>query len=123
MWSVPSVTLALSHSRTFALSVRNGTRLAGYDAGPGSRLSLHRTDVPVRTLRMTPTDPDTPYGDPPFLSGPSEWDERAPAHAATGDRYREARRRTEYESRGVMSTGRWMWEGVKAVSTAIVLFL
>jgi signal peptidase I len=26
-------------------------------------------------------------------------------------------------SRGSMSTGRWMWEGIKAVSTAIVLFL
>ena len=72
---------------------------------------------------MTPTDPDTPFGDPPLLSGASEWDERAPSHAAAGDPYREARRRTEYESRGAMSTGRWMWEGVKAVSTAIVLFL
>jgi signal peptidase I len=27
------------------------------------------------------------------------------------------------ESRGTISTGRWMWEGIKAVSTAIVLFL
>mgnify|MGYP002778235432 CR=1 FL=1 len=27
------------------------------------------------------------------------------------------------ESRGSISTGRWMWEGIKAVSTAIVLFL
>ncbi len=27
------------------------------------------------------------------------------------------------ESRGSMSTGRWMWEGVKAISTAVVLFL
>lgn len=72
---------------------------------------------------MTPTDPDTPFGEPPILSGGSDWDERAPAPTASGDRYRDARRRTEYESRGVMSTGRWMWEGVKAVSTAIVLFL
>jgi signal peptidase I len=27
------------------------------------------------------------------------------------------------ESRGSISTGRWMWEGIKAVSTAILLFL
>ncbi|MEX2583837.1 MAG: signal peptidase I [Gemmatimonadota bacterium] len=27
------------------------------------------------------------------------------------------------ESRGSISTGRWLWEGIKAVSTAIVLFL
>jgi len=72
---------------------------------------------------MTPNDPETPYGDPPFLSGGSEWDERTPLPVLSGDRYREARRRTEYESRGTMSTGRWMWEGIKAVSTAIVLFL
>src|SRR5690554_3351052 len=26
-------------------------------------------------------------------------------------------------SRGTISTGRWMWEGIRAVSTAIVLFL
>ena len=31
--------------------------------------------------------------------------------------------RTAMESRGTMSRGRWMWEGVKAVSTAILLFL
>jgi signal peptidase I len=34
----------------------------------------------------------------------------------------ERRLRSE-ESRGPISTGRWLWEGVKAVSTAIVLFL
>ena len=33
------------------------------------------------------------------------------------------RRRTVEESRGSMSTGRWMWEWTKAISTAIVLFL
>jgi signal peptidase I len=73
---------------------------------------------------MMPLDPDPSFGEPlpdPFLPAPAtEWDRRAPL---AGDRYREARRRTEYESRGLMSTGRWMWEGVKAVSTAIVLFL
>lgn len=39
------------------------------------------------------------------------------------DRYQEERARTARQSRGSISTGRWMWEGVKAVSTAIVLFL
>jgi signal peptidase I len=33
------------------------------------------------------------------------------------------RRRTADESRGSISTGRWMWEWTKAISTAIVLFL
>jgi signal peptidase I len=33
------------------------------------------------------------------------------------------RRKTADESRGSMSTGRWMWEWTKAISTAIVLFL
>ena len=36
---------------------------------------------------------------------------------------REDRRRPADESRGSISTGRWMWEGVKAISTAFVLFL
>lgn len=31
--------------------------------------------------------------------------------------------RAREASRGTISTGRWMWEGVRAVSTAIVLFL
>jgi signal peptidase I len=34
-----------------------------------------------------------------------------------------ARRKTADESRGSISTGRWMWEWTKAISTAIVLFL
>jgi signal peptidase I len=75
---------------------------------------------------MTPIDPHSPYGDPipePALSRAGDWDDRAPVPVASGERYREARRRTEHESRGAMSTGRWMWEGVKAISTAIVLFL
>ncbi|HEX8692163.1 MAG TPA: signal peptidase I [Longimicrobium sp.] len=33
------------------------------------------------------------------------------------------RRKTADETRGSMSTGRWMWEWTKAISTAIVLFL
>src|SRR5688572_20950195 len=33
------------------------------------------------------------------------------------------RRRTADEARGSISTGRWMWEWTKAISTAIVLFL
>lgn len=39
------------------------------------------------------------------------------------DRPYAGRSRIGEESRGSMSTGRWMWEGIKAVSTAIVLFL
>lgn len=39
------------------------------------------------------------------------------------DHFFEEKRKTSHESRGAMSTGRWMWEAVKAVSTAIVLFL
>lgn len=37
--------------------------------------------------------------------------------------YHRERQRTADLSRGVMSRGRWMWEGIKAVSTAILLFL
>ena len=33
------------------------------------------------------------------------------------------RRKTAEEARGSISTGRWMWEWTKAISTAIVLFL
>lgn len=33
------------------------------------------------------------------------------------------RRRSGEESRGSISTGRWMWEWVKAISTAVLLFL
>lgn len=41
----------------------------------------------------------------------------------SADRYYAERDRTARQTRGAMSTGRWMWEGLKAVSTAIVLFL
>lgn len=37
--------------------------------------------------------------------------------------YERERLRTAAEARGAMSRGRWMWEGFKAVSTAILLFL
>jgi signal peptidase I len=35
----------------------------------------------------------------------------------------DARRRTADEARGTITTGRWMWEWVKAISTVILLFL
>ncbi|HET8656932.1 MAG TPA: signal peptidase I [Longimicrobiaceae bacterium] len=38
----------------------------------------------------------------------------------SGERYRRAWDRTEDESRGSISTGRWMWEGAKAVALALV---
>ncbi len=41
----------------------------------------------------------------------------------TGDRPHARYAEPREESRGSISTGRWMWEGLKAVSTAIVLFL
>src|SRR5690606_18782855 len=49
-----------------------------------------------------------------------------PGNAETplfADRFFEEKQKPVQESRGTMSTGRWMWEGVKAISTAIVLFL
>ncbi|HYW09794.1 MAG TPA: signal peptidase I [Longimicrobium sp.] len=39
------------------------------------------------------------------------------------ERVDDARRRTQDEARGSISTGRWMWEWTKAICTAIVLFL
>jgi signal peptidase I len=47
---------------------------------------------------------------------------RAPARLDAG-LVADARRRTQDESRGSMSTGRWMWEWTKAISTAVLLFL
>lgn len=69
---------------------------------------------------MTPYSSDP--SEPDFeLSGEAmpprdEWDRRAPESRGHQPRLAD-------ESRGSISTGRWMWEGVKAVSTAIVLFL
>ena len=60
------------------------------------------------------------------FDGPPEelaWERRVGSLGVSAERYHRARLRMERESRGVMSTGRWMWEGVKAISTAIVLFL
>ena len=37
--------------------------------------------------------------------------------------YERERQRTAAQSRGTMSRGRWIWEAIKAASTAIVLFL
>lgn len=52
------------------------------------------------------------------------WREAVPeGDRLRADHYYDERSRIARESRGSMSTGRWMWEGVKAVSTAIVLFL
>jgi signal peptidase I len=47
---------------------------------------------------------------------------RGPARLDAG-RVEHERRRTQDASRGSMSTGRWMWEWTKAISTAILLFL
>ncbi len=46
-----------------------------------------------------------------------------PQHRIPSDRLYGERRRIADESRGSISTGRWMWEWVKAITTAIVLFL
>jgi signal peptidase I len=68
----------------------------------------------------------------PYSSDPSEPDFDLPGDEPREPRTRRTRAddrtgarpvRPYEESRGSISTGRWMWEGVKAVSTAIVLFL
>jgi signal peptidase I len=41
----------------------------------------------------------------------------------SSERIDEERRKTAEAARGSISTGRWMWEWTKAISTAIVLFL
>jgi signal peptidase I len=41
----------------------------------------------------------------------------------SAERVDEERRKTAGEARGSISTGRWMWEWTKAISTAIVLFM
>jgi signal peptidase I len=71
---------------------------------------------------MNLSDPDRYASD---ASDHERWPGEAPpgsgrprGHRAPGDRAR-----VSEQSRGLMSTGRWMWEGIKAVSTAIVLFL
>jgi signal peptidase I len=63
-----------------------------------------------------------PFEDPyvPSSEAASPGDE--PGRRAS-DSYAGDRARVGEQSRGSMSTGRWMWEGIKAVSTAIVLFL
>ncbi|HEU0079562.1 MAG TPA: signal peptidase I, partial [Longimicrobiaceae bacterium] len=55
----------------------------------------------------------TPYGQPGDLPQPRVLSERA----------FDERRKTADESRGSISTGRWMWEWFKAISTAVLLFL
>mgnify|MGYP002780401154 CR=1 FL=1 len=57
---------------------------------------------------------------------PSYDSERPASPAASripADRAFAERRRIADESRGSISTGRWMWEWVKAISTAVLLFL
>lgn len=49
--------------------------------------------------------------------------DRREAPRVRADIYERERLRTAAEARGTMSRGRWMWEGFKAVSTAILLFL
>lgn len=45
------------------------------------------------------------------------------ARKVPAELYARERQRTASESRGTMSRGRWIWEAIKAASTAIVLFL
>ena len=68
---------------------------------------------------MTPSEDDRP--DARYRPLPGAWDDDLPRPAS--ERIVRERARAAEESRGSISTGRWMWEGVKAVSTAIVLFL
>jgi signal peptidase I len=75
---------------------------------------------------MNPTDgsPDDRTSPQPLIPEPgSPWEGGDAYPHISVDRYQRDRRRSEEESRGSMSTGRWMWEGVKAISTAFVLFL
>ncbi|HEV2149184.1 MAG TPA: signal peptidase I [Longimicrobiaceae bacterium] len=58
-------------------------------------------------------DSSTPYGRPGELPQPRILSERV----------FDERRKTADESRGSISTGRWMWEWFKAISTAVLLFL
>jgi signal peptidase I len=51
------------------------------------------------------------------------WSGRDSARRVPAELYERERLRTADLSRGAMSRGRWMWEGIKAVSTAILLFL
>src|SRR5215203_7542623 len=46
-----------------------------------------------------------------------------PVQAAAAIPVAAERRAAVDEARGAMSTGRWMWEWTKAISTAILLFL
>jgi signal peptidase I len=75
---------------------------------------------------MTNHGRETPVGDPLperlLDDSGAEWPPRSDVlRLPDDDPYRS--RRSSSRSRGLMHTGRWMWEGVKAVSTAIVLFL
>ncbi|HEX2191131.1 MAG TPA: signal peptidase I [Longimicrobiaceae bacterium] len=58
-------------------------------------------------------DSSTPYRQPGDHPPPRILSERA----------FDERRKTADESRGSISTGRWMWEWFKAISTAVLLFL
>jgi signal peptidase I len=53
-------------------------------------------------------------------SSPSSGDPRPRIPA---ERFHDERRKTAEEVRGSISTGRWMWEWTKAISTAVLLFL
>jgi signal peptidase I len=93
------------------------------------------TALPAAAAPTVPRGPDsrrTAHSMTPYSSDPVEPEFQLPGDPPRGEpdpRRREDRRPdgrrpliTE-ESRGSISTGRWMWEGIKAVSTAIVLFL
>jgi len=59
---------------------------------------------------------DDPATETPPLPAP-------PRLRLSAERANAERRRTAGETRGSISTGRWMWEWTKAISTAIVLFM
>ena len=57
------------------------------------------------------------------LSAHTESPPELPQRRLSAGRLDDERRKTADETRGSISTGRWMWEWTKAICTAIVLFL
>ncbi|HET7321911.1 MAG TPA: signal peptidase I [Longimicrobiaceae bacterium] len=73
---------------------------------------------------MSSTDPQRADDSVPEDASRPElhWGDPAPAPRVSADRVRREHSRTAERSRGSISTGRWMWEGVKAAATALLLF-
>ena len=57
------------------------------------------------------------------MDDPRAYRPEEPRSRLSSERIDLERQKTAEETRGSMSTGRWMWEWTKAISTAIVLFL